>query len=263
MITELVVADTDRDGDGYDTSQDCNDFDTSINPTATEICDDGIDNNCNGVIDSDCNHPPVADAGMDQTLECTTHAGTLAFLDGTGSSDPDMDPLSYLWTAAGIVFDDATSSTPSAVFPPGSTTVTLTVSDGELEDSDTADITVIDTVAPDINVSVDPVLLWTPNHKLVNVSATVTVSDACDPAPSFTLTSITSSEPDNGTADGNTTGDIVGADTGIADTAFQLRAERAGGGSGRTYTISYTASDASGNDSSPASAGVMVPKSRH
>jgi len=261
MISELVVADTDRDGDGFDTSTDCNDFDAASNPGATEICADGIDNDCNGIID-DCNHPPVADAGMDQTLECASPAGTLAFLDGTGSSDPDMDPLTYLWTAPGIVFDDASSPTPSAVFPPGSTAVTLTVSDGELDDSDSVDIAVTDTVAPGIDVSVSPDMLWPPDHKLVNVSATVTVTDVCDPHPSFTLASITSNEPDNGTGDGNTTGDIAGAAVGAADTAFQLRAERAGNGSGRTYTISYTASDGSGNTSAPANAEVSVPKSR-
>jgi FtsP/CotA-like multicopper oxidase with cupredoxin domain len=263
MITELVVTDTDRDGDGFDTSLDCDDFDTTINPDAVEICDDGIDNDCNGIIDSDCNHPPVADAGMDQTLECASHAGALVQLDGTGSSDPDMDPLTFLWSAPGIVFDDATSPTPGAVFPPGSTEVMLTVSDGELQDSDAVDISVVDTVAPEIDVSVDPDMLWPANHKLVNIEATVTVTDACDPDPGFTLDSITSSEPDNGAGDGNTTGDIAGASIGTADTSFQLRAERAGGGTGRTYTVSYTATDDSGNTSLPAITEVNVPKSRH
>jgi len=60
MITELVVFDTDRDGDGFDTSTDCDDFDVNVNPDAIEICDDGIDNNCNGTVDSGCNRPPVA-----------------------------------------------------------------------------------------------------------------------------------------------------------------------------------------------------------
>jgi hypothetical protein len=35
-------------------------YDVNINPDAIEICDEGIDNNCNGIVDSDCNRPPVA-----------------------------------------------------------------------------------------------------------------------------------------------------------------------------------------------------------
>ncbi len=34
MISELVVLDADRDGDGFDTSQDCDDFDPKVNPNA-------------------------------------------------------------------------------------------------------------------------------------------------------------------------------------------------------------------------------------
>ncbi len=50
MISELVVVDTDRDGDGFDTAADCDDFDPGINPAAREL-GDGVDNDCNGRVD--------------------------------------------------------------------------------------------------------------------------------------------------------------------------------------------------------------------
>ena len=126
-----------------------------------------------------------------------------------------------------------------------------------------------ETTPPDISVTVSPNTLWPPNHKMVDIVATVTVSDDCDPNPVVILANVTSSEPDDaqgkpwdkedGTSgDGNTANDIQGADIDTEDYEFQLRAERAGKGDGRVYTITYTATDASGNSAS-ASATVTVP----
>ena len=115
---------------------------------------------------------------------------------------------------------------------------------------------VCDEVAPTLSVSVSPGTLFPPNHKYVDVEATVVASDDFDPSPTVTLLSVTSNEPDDapGGGDGNTTNDVVIVD----DDSFRLRAERDENASGRVYTVTYEATDACGN-STTASATVTVP----
>ncbi len=195
----------------------------------------------------------VANAGADVSIECASSSGTQVTLDGTGSSQgPD---ITYLWTATGVTFDDPTILTPTGTFPLGTTTVTLTVTETDpitqlqTTATDTVDVTIADTTPPVITLSANPMTLWPPNHHLVKVNVDVVVVDACDPNPVVTLDSITSNEPDNGVGDGNTTGDIQDADLGTDDTMFLLRAERQGPCTGRVYTATYSATDASGNAS--------------
>jgi len=188
------------------------------------------------------NEPPVADAGPDQIVEATSPEGAEVVLDASGSYDPYDDPLTYNWTWTG---GSTSGVNATAIFPLGTTNVTLTVNDGQYNDTDTVSITVVDTAPPEITVSVTPDDLWPPNHKYVEVTTTVTAQDLCDSSPTITFVSITSNEPDNakGIGDGNTIDDIVIVD----DFTFKLRAERAGNGSGRIYTITYQSTDASGN----------------
>jgi predicted extracellular nuclease len=86
--------------------------------------------------------------------------------------------------------------------------------------------------APTGTASATPSVLWSPNHKYVNVSAAV---NASSDTASITLVSVTSNEPDNGDDDGDTVNDIIILD----DFNFKLRAERSGIGTGRIYTITY------------------------
>jgi hypothetical protein len=284
------------------------------------------------------NLPPVADAGPDQVVEQTSPAGAEVVLNASGSSDPYNDTLTYNWTWAG---GSAMGVSPTVLFPAGTTNVTLTVSDGQFNATDTVNITVqdttppfvdagedvtveqespagtqvtlngnamddadteldyvwsangtiigneanltctfslgthvltlnatddsgntgtdtvtvivVDTTPPEIMVSVTPDSLWPPNHKYALVEATVTAQDVGDPSPTITFVSITSNEPDNGKGDGNTINDIVIVD----DYTFEFREERSGISEGRVYTITYQATDASGN-SAQASATVTV-----
>lgn len=113
-----------------------------------------------------------------------------------------------------------------------------------------------DATAPSLSASATPSTLFPPNHKLVTVEASTSASDDRDADVDVELVSVTSSEPDDlpGDADGNTTGDVVVVD----DDTFRLRAERIETGTGRTYTITYRATDACGN-ATTAQAVVEVP----
>ncbi len=105
----------------------------------------------------------------------------------------------------------------------------------------------IDNTPPTVTCAVSPNTLWPPNHKLVTVNASVSVSDALSGPAGFTLNSVTSSEPDIGTGADDTPNDIQGFGIGTPATSGSLRSERAGEGTGRVYTLSYTGSDVAGN----------------
>jgi endo-1,4-beta-xylanase len=115
------------------------------------------------------------------------------------------------------------------------------------EQDTSASVEVLDITPPVLTVSVTPNMLMEPNHKLVDISASITVVDECDANPQVKLVSISSDETDNGLGDGETSRDIQDADIGTDDHTFRLRNERSGLGDGRVYTIVYEASDASGN----------------
>jgi len=99
---------------------------------------------------------------------------------------------------------------------------------------------------------VTPQVLWPAVHEMESVSVAWVAADLCDPSPVVSVTSVTSSEPDDaaGTGDGATTGDIAGVAIGTADPLVELRGERGAVGPGRTYTLEYRATDSSGNDAS-------------
>lgn len=214
---------------------------------------------CSGVTCSDSddaiftpNRPPVAqcqdiEVALDETGQATISASDVDY----GSYDPDDDPITLSLDKTDFTCTDL-----------GSNSVTLTVTDdSDASDSCQATVIVVDTTPPIIEyLNASPNVLWRSNHKMVQVTLNASVSDNCDPSPIFVLTSVTSNEPDDakGIGDGNTKNDIQGADIGTEDYVVYLRAERSGRGTGRVYTISYTATDASSN-STTVSITVNVP----
>lgn len=106
-------------------------------PFSAQLAEDGMCENL----------PPVANAGMDQTVPSNASVK----LDGSASTDPDMapNPLTYAWTqTAGptVMLTGGTSAAPNFVAPSvmADTTLTfqLTVNDGAAMASDSVDILV-------------------------------------------------------------------------------------------------------------------------
>ncbi|KAB2967585.1 MAG: hypothetical protein F9K18_04110, partial [Thermoanaerobaculia bacterium] len=82
------------------------------------------------------NSPPIADAGADQSV----FVGQVVWLDGSGSSDVDGDPLSFDWAltvrppGSSAVLDDAALVRPSFIADqPGTYAAQLVVNDGAVD----------------------------------------------------------------------------------------------------------------------------------
>jgi len=97
--------------------------------------------------------PPVADAGPDQIVECTSLNGAQITLDASESYDGDCcGVLTYEWKGADA---QVVGTTPQIelVLPIGIHVLTLTVSNGQKIDTDIVTITVQDTIPPVITLN--------------------------------------------------------------------------------------------------------------
>ena len=211
-------------------------------------------------------HPPVADAGPDQTRD----EGTIVTLDGSSSCDPDHDTLTYAWTQIGgtpVMLSDATARNPTFTAPSqppdGSEALifqlVVTAAHGVASTPDTVQITVQDANSPpDCSLAAASVAsLWPPDHKMRSVSI-VGVKDTDNSNVFIHVDSVFQDEPTNGLGSGDTP---IDANIINIDGSVLLRAERSGQGNGRVYHINFTASDGVGGTCS-GHATVCVPRNQ-
>ncbi len=116
------------------------------------------------------NNAPTADAGPDQA---TTNASVV--LDGSASSDPDENLLIYTWSENGT--EIATGVNPTVILTEGSHAITLTVSDGELSDTDEVYVTVDLNEAPTANAGADQFIQSIDGSEIVSLDG----SSSSDP----------------------------------------------------------------------------------
>jgi len=202
------------------------------------------------------NHPPVANAGANQTVNCMGHGCARVTLDGSGSSDPDGDALSYVWTDQANNMVVGTTAIVQLNVTLGVHWFTLTVTDtGGLTSTAATNVTVQDTTPPTLSVALSPNYLWPPNHKMVQITASVATSDPCDANPTVQLVSITSSERNDSYDIEAVGGGQVAFGTDVR--SFLLRSERNNSNNPRVYTVTYRATDVGGH-ATLASAQVIV-----
>jgi hypothetical protein len=131
------------------------------------------------------NGRPIANAGADRSAAAgATCQATMTF-DGSMSSDADGDPLSYTWTGP---FGTRSGAVISAAIPPGTHTVTLTVTDGKWfgTASDTALAALVDSTRPVLSSVPGAVTakVKKPSDKTATVSVALPrVTDNCGAPP--------------------------------------------------------------------------------
>jgi hypothetical protein len=202
---------------------------TTVNCTATNAGGSDSGSFTVTVVDTT---DPVLSLPADITAEATSASGAA---------------VNYVASASDLVDTDvAVQCTPAsgATFALGTTTVSCSATDDSGNSSTgTFTVTVVDSTPPQIlSVAASPSVLWPPNHKMVDISVVVVAIDAVDPTPVSRIISVSSSQPINGTGDGDTGPDwqITGPLT------LKLRSERSHG-IDRTYTITIETVDDAGN----------------
>ena len=221
---------------------------TTVNVTGTRA-----DNSTAGASSFDVT---VSDA-QQPTISCPGNITTNADADSCSATVNPGSPTASDNCSASVSGARSDGQPLNAPYPKGVTTITWTATDPSGNTASCQQtVTVTDGQAPTVSaVTASPDTLWSPDHRMVDVTLAYAASDNC--AGSNCVATVASNEPVNGTGDGDTAPDWQVLDA----KHVRLRAERAGSGTGRVYTITVTCTDAVGNQTVRTTT-VRVPQSQ-
>ena len=128
------------------------------------------------------NKPPIAKmAPLPATAQATTKQGAIVKLDGSASSDPDLDVLTYEWKDKGVKF--AEGALPEVTLAVGIHSITLTVTDPKGASSTTDAATIEVLPRPLTITSASPAKIPIFNQAVLTITGTGFFNDP-DPAKS-------------------------------------------------------------------------------
>jgi hypothetical protein len=132
----------------------------------------------------------------------------------------------------------------------GSHPIWLRVTDHAGETSAAAiSVVVVDTTPPEFSVTAAPAAITHPNHRMVAVELDVVTRDACGDVGVLLTGADSNAPPHPGKGRPGFLADIQDAELGTDDRAVRLRAEGNPKVPPRVYTLTYSATDESGNES--------------
>ena len=219
-------------------------YPVGINTVTTVFSDDaGNSSTCSFTVTVvDVEKPVITQKPADVTVECTSQIPAVNTSSVMATDNCGTPTISHV----GDVISNQTCANRYTL------TRTYRATDASGNTATASQIITVDDKTPPTITGLTPSkrVLAPPNHKMVDVTLAYTVNDNCVGTPNVTVTVI-SNEPINGTGDGDTDPDWEIIDK----NRIRLRAERAGNGTGRIYTITVTVNDGC---SAPVSASTEV-----